>query len=41
MPVREDFLLRMVRQLAQALARILGLRCSGRLEEAVEGDGSF
>ena len=36
MPVREDSLLRMVRQLARALAKILGLRRSGRLEEAAE-----
>ncbi len=36
MPVREDFLLRMIRQLAEALARIGGLRRRGRREEAIE-----
>ncbi len=36
MPVREDYLLRMIRQLSEALARIMGLRRSGRREEAIE-----
>lgn len=40
--IREDFVMRMVRQLAAALARIAGLRRAGLLEEAAqELDAAF
>lgn len=35
MPIRDDFIMRMVAQLAAAVARMLGLRNAGQHEEAL------
>jgi tetratricopeptide (TPR) repeat protein len=38
--IREDFILRLIRQLAEAISRIAGLRRSGRHDEAISEAGA-
>lgn len=40
--IREDYLIRMIRQIAEALARMAARRSSGQLEQAMrEGDAAY